>query len=273
MPELPEVEVICRGLAPRLVGETIVGVSQGAKRLRRQAEPGELAAVVGQRVAALTRRGKYLLASLGGGQTLLFHLGMTGRLFYQSAACPPLPHTHLIFHLASGQQLVFQDVRRFGQVLCYPAGVLPPPLAQVGPEPWSRHLTAARLRQQTARARRPIKNFLLDGRGIAGLGNIYACEALFAARLHPQTPVGDLSREAWSRLLRAIRTILKRAIAAGGTTIATFQDCQGQTGLFKVQLQVYGRAGEPCGVCGGAIVRSVQAGRSTFFCPHCQPAA
>jgi formamidopyrimidine-DNA glycosylase len=271
MPELPEVEVICRGLAPKLVGETIVEVSQGDQRLRRQSEPGELASLIGQTVARLSRRGKYLLVHLDQGPTLLIHLGMTGRLFYQTGSCPALPHVHLTFSLQSGHKLVYQDVRRFGQVLLYPAGVQPPALEQVGLEPWSRRLTAARLQQQTTRLKRPIKNFLLDGRIIAGIGNIYASEALFATRLHPQTPVKEMSLDTWARLIKAIRRILSRAIAAGGTTIANFQDCEGHSGLFAVQLKVYGRAGEPCPVCGTPIVRLVMAGRSTFFCPRCQP--
>jgi formamidopyrimidine-DNA glycosylase len=270
VPELPEVEVIRRGLAAKLVGETIVGVSRGDKRLRRQAEPGELASLAGRTVVSLGRRGKYLLAHLDQGQTLLIHLGMTGRLFYQTGSCPALPHVHLVFHLQSGHRLVYQDVRRFGQVLLYAKGVQPPALTQVGLEPWSRRLTPAWLQQRAARLKRPVKNFLLDGRLIAGVGNIYASEALFEARLHPQTPVGRLSLETWTRLLKALRRILRQAIAAGGTTIANFADCEGQSGLFAVQLKVYGRAGEPCPACGSAIARLVMAGRSTFFCPRCQ---
>jgi formamidopyrimidine-DNA glycosylase len=268
---LPEVEVIRRGLAAKLVGETIVGVSQSDKQLRRQAEPGDLESLLGHAVVGLSRRGKYLLVHLDQGQTLLIHLGMTGRLFFQTDSCPALPHVHLVFRLQSGHTLVYQDVRRFGQVLLYPAGMQPPALDQVGLEPWSRRLTPARLHQQTARLKRPIKNFLLDGRIIAGIGNIYASEALFETRIHPQTPVGKISLETWDQLIKAIRRILSRAIQAGGTTIANFQDCEGQAGLFAVQLKVYGRTGEPCPVCGTLIERLVMAGRSSFFCPRCQP--
>ncbi len=271
MPELPEVEVIRRGLASKLVGETITGVSRGDKRLRRQAEPGELESLAGRTVSRLSRRGKYLLVHLDQGQTLLVHLGMTGRLFFLTDSCPPLPHVHLVFLLRSGHKLVYQDVRRFGQVLLYPPGVTPPALEQVGLEPWSRRLTPEWLAQKTAKLKRPIKNFLLDGRIIAGIGNIYASEALFATRIHPQTPVGRLSLQTWEALLKAIRRILHRAIRAGGTTIANFADCEGQSGLFAVQLKVYGRAGEPCPVCQSSIERLVMAGRSTFFCPRCQP--
>jgi formamidopyrimidine-DNA glycosylase len=271
LPELPEVEVIRRGLAAKLVGETIVQVVRGDKRLRRQSDPAALEAVVGQMVTGLARRGKYLLIHLEQGQTLVVHLGMTGRLFFQTDTCPALPHVHLVFSLKSGHKLVYQDVRRFGQILLYPPRVAPEVLEQVGLEPWSRRLTPAWLHQKTARLKRPIKNFLLDGRIIAGIGNIYASEALFETRLHPQTQVGEISLETWAQLIRAIRRILSRAIAAGGTTISHFADCEGQSGLFAVQLKVYGRAGEPCPVCGTAIERLVMAGRSTFFCPCCQP--
>jgi formamidopyrimidine-DNA glycosylase len=271
VPELPEVEVICRGLSGKLVGDTIVEVSRGDQRLRRQAEPGELESLAGRTVTRLTRRGKYLLIHLDQGQTLLVHLGMTGRLFFQTDSCSPLPHVHLVFHLCSGHKLIYQDVRRFGQVLVYPPGVTPPALEQVGLEPWSRRLTPEWLAGKTAQLKRPIKNFLLDGRIIAGIGNIYASEALFETRLHPQTPVGRLSLQTWEALLKAIRRILRRAIRAGGTTIANFADCEGQSGLFAVQLKVYGRAGKPCPVCQTPIERLVMAGRSTFFCPQCQP--
>jgi formamidopyrimidine-DNA glycosylase len=271
VPELPEVEVIRRGLANKLVGETITGVSRGDKRLRRQAEPGELESLAGRTVSRLSRRGKYLLVHLDQGQTLLVHLGMTGRLFFLTDSCPPLPHVHLVFLLRSGHKLVYQDVRRFGQVLLYPPGVTPPALEQVGLEPWSRRLTPEWLAQKTAKLKRPIKNFLLDGRIIAGIGNIYASEALFETRIHPQTPVGRLSLQTWEGLIKAIRRILRRAIQAGGTTIANFADCEGHSGLFAVQLKVYGRAGEPCPVCQSPIERLVMAGRSTFFCPKCQP--
>lgn len=271
MPELPEVEVIRRGLMKKLVGETIIGVEQGDKRLRGQAAPGELESLSGRTINDLTRRGKYLLMHLDQGQTLLVHLGMTGRLFFVQNSCPPLPHVHCVFHCRSGHKLVYQDVRRFGQLLLYPPGVKPPALAQVGLEPWSRRLTPDWLAARTAKLSRPIKNFLLDGRIIAGIGNIYASEVLFAVGVHPQTPVKSIPRETWGAIIKAIRRILQQAIRAGGTTIADFADCEGQSGLFAVQLKVYGRAGAPCSVCQTPITRLVMAGRSTFFCPKCQP--
>ena len=192
MPELPEVEVIRRGLAPVLMGRRFLAVKVGAKRLRQQSSPAELRRwVLGRRLEGLRRRGKYLLFDLEGGVTLLIHLGMTGRLLTGPPPSPPLPHVHLVFQLEGGLQLFFQDTRRFGQVLVFPPGVAPPPLAQVGAEPFSRQVTPAWLAEQARGRRRPIKNFLLDARILAGIGNIYACEILFAARLAPRHPGGQ----------------------------------------------------------------------------------
>jgi formamidopyrimidine-DNA glycosylase len=271
MPELPEVEVIRRGLAPVLMGRRFLAVQVGAKRMRQQSSPAELRGwIPGRRLESLRRRGKYLLFDLEGGVTLLIHLGMTGRLLAGPTPSPPLPHVHLVFHLEGGLDLFFQDTRRFGQVLVFPPGEAPPPLAQVGAEPFSRKVTPAWLLEQARGRSRPIKNFLMDARILAGIGNIYACEILFAARLHPATPVARLTLEDWGRVLVATRRILKHAIRKGGTTVANYLNSQGETGLFQLELLVYGRAGEPCH-CGAPINRLVQAGRSTFCCPRCQP--
>ena len=187
-------EVIRRGLVPVLVGRRFLAVKVGAKRLRQQSSPAELRRwVLGRRLEGLRRRGKYLLFDLEGGVTLLIHLGMTGRLLAGPTPSPPLPHVHLVFQLEGGLDLFFQDTRRFGQVLVFPPGVDPPPLAQVGAEPFSRKVTPAWLAEQARGRSRPIKNFLLDARILAGIGNIYACEILFAARLHPATPAGRLT--------------------------------------------------------------------------------
>lgn len=271
MPELPEVEVIRRRLAPRIQGAVIREVWTSGKKLRRQLTPEEQQQLRGRALVGLSRRGKYLFLHLDDGSRLLLHLGMTGRLLLQANSCSPSPHVHLVLELAAGGRLVFQDIRRFGQLAFYPPGVEPEITAQLGPEPWAPELTPAVLAARAAGHRRPIKNFLLDGRYLAGLGNIYACESLFAAGIHPRTPAAALTLTAWERLLREIRRILQEAIAAGGTTIINFADCEGQAGLFALQLQVYGRAGEPCPRCQERIVREVLAGRSTFFCPQCQP--
>jgi formamidopyrimidine-DNA glycosylase len=271
MPELPEVEVIRRGLAPLLVGRRFLAVQVGSKRLRQQSSPQELRHwLVGRRLESLRRRGKYLVFNLEGGATLLIHLGMTGRLLTGPIPSPPPPHVHLVFRMEGGLDLFFQDVRRFGQVLVFPPGVDPPPLAQVGAEPFSRKVTPAWLAEQARGRSRPIKNFLLDARILAGIGNIYACEILWAARLHPATPVGRLTLMDWDRVLAETRRVLKHAIRKGGTTVSDYLNSKGESGLFQLELLAYGRAGEPCR-CGHHIQRLVQAGRSSFFCPVCQP--
>jgi formamidopyrimidine-DNA glycosylase len=271
MPELPEVEVIRRGLIPVLMGRRFLAVKVGNQRLRQQSSPQTLRRwVPGRRLQGLRRRGKYLLFDLEGGVTLLIHLGMTGHLLVGPPPSPPLPHVHLVFHLEGGIDLFFQDTRRFGQVLVFPPGVEPPPLAQVGAEPFSRQVTPAWLARQAHGRSRPIKNFLLDARILAGIGNIYACEILLAAGLHPATPVGRLTLADWDRVLTETRRILKHAIRKGGTTVSNYLNSRGEAGLFQLELLAYGRAGEPCR-CGALIQRLVQAGRSTFFCPACQP--
>ncbi len=271
MPELPEVEVIRRGLVPVLVGRRFLAVKVGDQRLRQQSSPQALRRwIPGRRLLGLRRRGKYLLFDLEGGVTLLIHLGMTGRLLAGAPPSPPLPHVHLVFQLEGGLELLYQDTRRFGQVLVFPPGVDPPPLDQVGAEPFSRKVTPAWLAEQARGRSRPIKNFLLDARIVAGIGNIYACEILFAAGLHPATPVGRLTLADWGRVLTETRRILKHAIRKGGTTVSNYLNSKGEAGLFQLELLAYGRAGEPCR-CGARIHRLVQAGRSTFFCPACQP--
>ncbi|MGA7578033.1 MAG: bifunctional DNA-formamidopyrimidine glycosylase/DNA-(apurinic or apyrimidinic site) lyase [Desulfobaccales bacterium] len=273
MPELPEVEVIRRGLAPHLVGRRFLRVSMGEKSLRRQSPAGELERrLVGRRVTALRRRGKYLVFALEDGGTLLVHLGMTGHLLLGSnkKATLSLPHVHLSFQLEGGLNLIYQDIRRFGQVLVFPPGAVPPPLQEVGREPFSRGVTPQWLHAQARDRSRPIKTFLLDSRIMAGVGNIYACEILFAAGIHPATPAGALSADDWGRILKETRRILRAAIRQGGTTVSNFLNSQGEAGLFQVRLQVYGKKGEPCAICGAPIVRLKQAGRSTFCCPECQ---
>ncbi|MEW6659739.1 MAG: bifunctional DNA-formamidopyrimidine glycosylase/DNA-(apurinic or apyrimidinic site) lyase [Thermodesulfobacteriota bacterium] len=271
MPELPEVEVIRRGLAPRVQKRRLLAVAVGEKRLRRESSPGDLAHWLPHRkILRLARRGKYLVFRLEGGVTLLLHLGMTGRLLLLPAASPPLPHVHLTFKLEGGLELVFQDVRRFGQALVFPPGVDPAPLSQVGREPFSRQATPEWLAKEAQARSRALKNFLMDGRVLAGIGNIYASEILFAARLHPGIPAGRLSLPDWTRVLKETRRILKAAIAKGGTTVSDYLNSRGETGLFQLELLVYGREGEPCRRCRQIVVRLTQGGRSTFFCPRCQ---
>ena len=271
MPELPEVEVIRRGLAPRVLGRRILRVAVGEKRLRQESSPEELQQwLPGCAILDLERRGKYLLFHLEGGVTLLLHLGMTGRLLLLPRHSPPRPHVHLILEMENGLDLAFQDVRRFGQALVFPPGVEPDPLTQVGKEPFSKQVTPAWLADAARGRSRGLKNFLMDGRILAGIGNIYASEILFAALLHPAMPTGLLSLKDWARVLKETRRILTAAIDKGGTTVSDYLNSRGETGLFQLELKVYGREGESCDKCGQVVVRVSQGGRSTFFCPQCQ---
>lgn len=250
-----------------------VRVTVGEKSLRRQSSLRELEHwLLGRKLTDLSRRGKYLVFALEGGVTLLVHLGMTGHLLLgsESKPLPQMDHIHLVFHLDNGLELIYQDIRRFGQVLVFPPGTPPSPLQEVGREPFSRDVTARWLADQARGRSRPIKNFLLDSRILAGLGNIYACETLFAAGVHPATPAGRLSLKDWGRILKETRRILKEAIRQGGTTVSNYLNSHGEAGLFQVRLLVYGKEGEPCRRCGAPIARLVQAGRSSFFCPECQ---
>ncbi len=270
MPELPEVEVIRRGLAPKILGRRFLSIKVGKKRLRQASSPQHLRRwLPGRRLERLQRRGKYLVFRFEGGVTLVIHLGMTGRLLL-GAPLRSHPHVHLVFTLEGGLTLSFEDVRRFGQVVLFTPGEPLTPLHQVGREPFSRRVTPEWLAEVARGRRRPLKNFLLDGRILAGLGNIYACEVMFAAGLHPATAAGDLGLAEWTRVLQETRRILQRAIRQGGTTVNDYLNSHGETGLFQLELMVYGREGEPCRRCGQAIERLVQAGRSTFFCPRCQ---
>jgi formamidopyrimidine-DNA glycosylase len=227
---------------------------------------------VGARVDALERRAKYLLVRLSNGRTLVVHLGMSGNLTVVRKEAPRRPHEHVVFTLASGRELRFVDPRRFGLVLALPTGELGTDrrFAGLGIEPLGEgfdghHLGAA------ARGRRgPVKTFLMDASVVVGVGNIYASEALFRARIHPRRSVARLSGARLQQLAEAVREVLADATRQGGTTLNDFSDGLGQRGYFQVELAVYDRAGEPCSRCGAAIRRIVLGQRSTYYCPRCQ---
>lgn len=271
MPELPEVETIARGLGPRLQGRVVASVELLYRPLLRHGSRQALAALRGRAVLGVRRRGKMLLIELDGGRTLVFHLKMTGQFLFESPAAPRDKHTRLILRFADGRdELRFHDVRKFGFLLCLngdPACACPE-LASLGPEPLEVPLSefAALLARRKAR----IKAMLLDQTALAGIGNIYADEMLFDARIHPRTPASSLSRPAVGRLHVSMRKILAEAIADGGSTLQDFRDAEGHEGNYQESHLVYGRAGEPCSVCGAPIRRAVVAGRSTHFCPKCQ---
>lgn len=273
MPELPEVEVLRRSLAPRLTGDRIAEVTVRQRALREPVPAVRLARELpGRRIEGLRRRAKYLLIDLEGGRTLVVHLGMSGRLTVAPAGAPVEAHEHVAFGLASGGRLRFRDPRRFGLVLLAATGRLERDrhFAHLGLEPLDGELTGERLAERARGRRGPVKPFLMDAGVVVGVGNIYASEALHAAGIHPRRSVARLSAVRWERLAVAVRETLARAIEQGGTTLSDFADGEGNAGYFQVSLAAYGREGEPCRRCGRPIRRIVQAGRGTFYCAGCQ---
>jgi formamidopyrimidine-DNA glycosylase len=268
MPELPEVEVTRRGLEPHLAGRTISGVAVREPRLRWPV-PKDVHRLAGRTVRAIQRRGKYLLVDCGDGH-LILHLGMSGSLRVLPAGTPAGKHDH--FDLALGDRVLrLRDPRRFGAVLWTTAEIdTHPLLAHLGIEPLSRELHPERLYRLTRPHRTAIKAFLMDGRRIVGVGNIYANESLFLAGIHPRTVAGRLSLERCRRLSAAIKQTLRSAIRAGGSTLRDFVGADGNAGYFQQKYWVYDRAGEACRRCGSVIRRFPQGQRSTFYCPTCQ---
>ena len=268
MPELPEVEVTRRGLAPQLRGRVISGVAVREPRLRWPV-PRDVLALAGRTVQAIRRRGKYLLVDCGDGH-LILHLGMSGSLRVLPPETPPGKHDH--FDLVFGDRLLrLRDPRRFGAVL-WTSGATGahPLLAHLGIEPLSRALTPARLHTLTRGNRIAIKNFLMDGRRIVGVGNIYASESLFRSGINPRKRSGKISKPEAKKLVAAIKATLQAAIRAGGSTLRDFAGADGAAGYAQQRHYVYDRAGKSCRRCKTAIRKLVQGQRSTYFCPTCQ---
>jgi len=269
MPELPEVETIVRGLSGTIVGRTI---ERAELRLAKIAiaPPGERfePAVAGERIAGIRRRGKYAVIELASGRSLVTSLRMTGRLVVSSGAAPEYPGTHLVLHLSGGRRLRFSDGRTFGRMR-----LVGPDEAwdrELGVEPLSTDFTQQAFAGMLAGRTTPIKVLLLDQRRVAGIGNIYACEALWEARVRPSRPARALTKPALRRLRHAIVEVLGRAIARRGTSVDDYVDSDGLQGSFQNDLSVYGRHGRECPRCGGRIVRTVLAQRGTWWCRRCQ---
>jgi formamidopyrimidine-DNA glycosylase len=274
MPELPEVETVLRGLKPVLEGRILTGVEVRAAGLRAPFPANMAERLTGRTVLALRRRAKYILADLSGGETLVLHLGMSGRIrFFLPTEFTPQRHDHVLF-FSEAATVAFNDSRRFGLMTLIETDRLAdrPPLAGLGPEPLSETFTPDVLVKALAGKRTAIKAALLDQTVVAGLGNIYVCEALFRAGISPLRPAGTIEHPAV--LVRAIKAVLSEAIAAGGSTLrdARFLGASGELGLFQNRLRVYDRKGEACmrRGCPGVIARVKQAGRSSFYCPVCQ---
>ncbi len=272
MPELPEVETIRRQLAPHLEGRTLVAVEILDPRWTRPESPRAAEAQLrGRVVEQVGRAGKYLVWRLTGERYLLIHLRMTGALLFDPPVEPP--HTRVRFELDSGHRLIYNDPRRFGTGhVVGGADLRDAYLGQrLGIEPLTAGFTAEHLREMARDRRAPVKSFVLDQRRIAGVGNIYADEALFRARIHPLRPVGTLGRPQWEALRTAIEEVLAAGIDAKGATIDDFRHVDGMQGSFQDLFQVHQRAGEPCPVCGTAIRKLVVGGRGTYVCERCQP--
>jgi len=274
MPELPEVETVRRDLEPWVVGRRIVGLDVDAATapLLLGGVPVDefRARLTGRRITALRRRGKYLCFELDDGASLLAHLRMTGRLVRRARGAPPEPYERARIVLGTGEELRWCDLRKFGtwQLTERPDDIT----GRLGPEPLDPCFTADTLARSLAGRRAPVKSVLLNQRRIAGLGNIYADEALFAAGIHPARPAGSLSRGEVERLHAAIRSVLARGVEHRGASFRDYVDGEGAPGQEQMYVQVFRRTGKPCYRCGATISRIVLGGRSTHFCPRCQPA-
>lgn len=280
MPELPEVESIRRGLARARLTAPIVEVWRSDKALRTGAHwrREELELAIGATPRQLTRRGKFLVWSLDGSRGpvgVLVHLGMTGRIGIAKRGDPLEPHTHVRVRFADDRELRFVDPRRFGGMVARPLHdlVASPPLSTLGPEPLARGFDGEVLQARAGRSARALHDVLLDQSVVAGVGNIYAQEALFLAGLPPLCAARRLLPSAWSRLADAVRVVLRQGVTHGGTTLRDYRDAEGRRGRNQTRLAVYGRTGEPCVRCGTTLRGYVSAGRSGAFCPTCQPSA
>jgi formamidopyrimidine-DNA glycosylase len=268
VPELPEVETIRAQLAPRLAGRSLVRVEILDPRLTRPIDLFEVAEELeGDTVVAVERRGKYLLLRLESGLALLVHLRMTGGFHWK-----PTTHERAVLELDDGTRLVYRDIRRFGTWLVLEGAELEPYLAaKNGPEPLSRRFTAEWLADRLSRRRAAVKAVLLDQRVVAGLGNIYADEALWRARVNPLRRADEITPEETRRIHRAIRVALRKGIARQGSTLSSYAAPDGSAGAMQEEFRVYGRDGEPCPRCRTPIAKTRVGGRGTWFCPRCQP--
>ncbi len=269
MPELPEVETTLRGIRPWLEGRRIVRLEVRDRRLRWPV-PEEVARAEGARVTGLSRRAKYLLLQTDAGGDLMIHLGMSGSLRVITDGADPRPHDH--FDLVTEDVVIrYNDPRRFGALLW-----VPPPrdeftlLRHLGPEPLGPHFSGAHLHRLSRGRKLAVKNFIMDGKVVVGVGNIYASEALFMAGIHPNRAAGRISRTRYEALADAIRDVLGRSIEQGGTTLRDYVNSEGAPGYFALDLLAYGREGEPCFQCGTPLKQRVIGQRSSFYCPACQ---
>jgi len=282
MPELPEVETVRRGLAPAMEGKRILGADIRRPDLRWPFPHDMSARLTGARVDRLRRRSKYILADLDSAETLLIHLGMSGRMtvsgnapgVFVHAHSMPQKHDHVVFDMEGGARVIFNDPRRFGAMDLVATSRIEthPLLASLGPEPLGNGFSGAYMASTFRGRKMPVKSALLDQKSVAGLGNIYVCEALNRAGINPGRAAGKISEERLERLAAVIRVVLREAIEAGGSSLRDHRQATGELGYFQHSFRAYGRQGEPCRNpgCSGQVRRIVQSGRSTFYCPSCQ---
>ncbi|MEY4870840.1 MAG: hypothetical protein RLZZ563_170 [Pseudomonadota bacterium] len=286
MPELPEVETVRRGLLPVMEGQVITHAQVNRPDLRWPFPPQMAERLTGTRVIALRRRSKYILADLSSHETLLIHLGMSGRMLISSPDAretlgewhhhhpAPEKHDHVVLDMENGARVTFNDARRFGAMDLMPTASAEshPLLAALGPEPLGNGFDENHLVARLKGRNTPIKSALLDQHVVSGLGNIYVCETLYRARIHPARKAGDLCASRIASLVPIIRDVLTEAIEAGGSSLRDYRQADGELGYFQHSFQVYGREGDPCLTpgCTSTIHRIVQSGRSSFFCPTCQ---
>ena len=282
MPELPEVETVRRGLAPTMEGAVIAQADVNRPDLRWPFPAGMAQRLSGQQVLGLRRRSKYILADLASGETLLIHLGMSGRMLVSGDPLgvfvhehpAPEKHDHVVLHMDNGARITFNDPRRFGAMDLMETATADQHklLAVLGPEPLGNAFNEAHLIAAFEGKNTPVKSALLDQRIVAGLGNIYVCEALYRAGISPVRKAGRLAKARVSALVPIIRDVLSEAIEAGGSSLRDFRQADGELGYFQHRFDVYGREGEPCRSpgCSQLVARIVQSGRSSFYCRSCQ---
>ncbi len=282
MPELPEVETVRRGLTSAMEGVAIECVEVNRPDLRWPFPDRMADRLSGKRVNRLWRRSKYILIDLSSGETLLIHLGMSGRMIVSGDPLgqfvhnhpAPAKHDHVVFYMANGARVTFNDPRRFGamDLLATDAADQHKLLSSLGPEPLGNDFHEDHLISAFRNKNTPVKSALLDQRIVAGLGNIYVCEALFRAGVSPRRKAGQVSKQRVATLVPVIRQVLQDAIEAGGSSLRDFRQADGELGYFQHRFDVYGREGEPCRTngCNGSIQRITQSGRSSFYCAQCQ---
>jgi len=269
MPELPEVETTCRGIAPHIIGQTITQVDIYQRQLRWPIPPA-IDALTGAVVQNVSRRGKYILMHVPRGEAII-HLGMSGSLRVVEPEQTRRKHDHVEWIMQNNIVLRLHDPRRFGCVMWHDAHTEPHPLlSKLGPEPLGNEFTADYLFEATRKRKTAIKIFIMNSSIVVGVGNIYASESLFMAGIRPGRAAGRITRDDAARLVQSIRTVLERSIKQGGTTLRDFVNSDGAPGYFKQQLLAYGRAGEPCRSCNTLIKQKIMGQRSTFYCPTCQ---